>query len=156
MKNLEISIRSLIKNRNGFYVSEKQRDFLMEQINGNEGFIGSNNQYNGYQVFAECDELGITKLYHKTNKNKNTNVKFERKGSDWNPVKIKVKTETYKKLVIEKAEELHKAQTPIYELQRLLESIGEHDEAKKLDSTLEVLFDAHKEIVKWRKTFWDD
>lgn len=155
MNNLEISIRSLIKNRNGFYVSEKQRDFLIEQINGNEGFIGSNNQYNGYQVFAECDELGITKLYHITNKNKNTNVKFERKGSDWNPVKIQVKTEIYKKS-LSKSEELHKAQTYIYELQRLLESVGEEDEAERLNTTLKVLLKTHKDIMKWRKTFWDD
>lgn len=156
MKNLEISIRSLIKNRNGFYISEVQKDFLMNKINENEGFISSNNQYNGYQVFAECDELGITKLYHITNKNKNTNIKFERKGSEWNPAKIQVKTEIYKKLAIEKAEELHKAQTHIYELQRLLVSVGEEDEAERLNTTLNVLLKTHKEIMKWKKTFWDD
>jgi len=154
MKNLEISIRSLIKNRNGFYVSERQRDFLMNKINENEGFIGSNNQYNGYQVFAECDELGITKLYHITNKNNNINVKFERKGSDWDSAKIQVRTEIYKES-IEKAEELHKAQTHIYEVRRLLESVGEHDEAERLKTTLRVLLKTQNDIVEWQKTFWD-
>lgn len=81
-RNIEISVKGLAKNNNGFFKSEKQRDFLTDFLGKREGFIRSENGHNGYQIFCEWDNLGITKIYHITSKLKKTNVKFERQGSN--------------------------------------------------------------------------
>lgn len=78
------SIFGLTKNNNGFFKSEAQAKFLINQINNNQGLVGhASSGYNSIPIFAEYDEKGITKLVKRSNdkslKDKNVIV-FERKN----------------------------------------------------------------------------
>lgn len=57
------SILGLTKNNNGFFKSEKQADFLINQLNKSFGFIGiSDSGYNSCPIFAKWDNEGIVEL----------------------------------------------------------------------------------------------
>lgn len=76
--DIQKSIFSLAKTNNGFFKSEKQADFLINQMKQTDGCIGHyNSGYNSCPIFSEWDNEGITKITKK-GKNKETIV-FERK-----------------------------------------------------------------------------
>lgn len=72
------SIFTLTKYNNGLFKSEKQADFLIDQMQQTGGCIGiANSGYNQCPIFAEWDAEGITKVV-KHGKKKHT-IMFERK-----------------------------------------------------------------------------
>jgi hypothetical protein len=76
--NIQISILSLTKNNNGFFKSEKQAAFLIDQLKKNQGYFGSfNSGYHSCPLFATWDEKGIVKTTKSTKKGMVT--LFERK-----------------------------------------------------------------------------
>ena len=72
------SIFGLAKSNNGFFKSEKQKQFLSSKIDEFGGCIGhANSGYHSCPIFATYDEKGITKIVKST---KNGDVlMFERK-----------------------------------------------------------------------------
>lgn len=75
--NISKSIFALTKCNNGFFKSEKQAAFLIDQMEKANGCIGiSNSGYNQCPIFAEWDGKGITKL---VKHGKRHTVMFERK-----------------------------------------------------------------------------
>lgn len=75
--NISKSIFTLTKYNNGFFKSEKQAAFLIDQMEKADGCIGvANSGYNQCPIFAEWDNKGITKV---VKHNKKHTVMFERK-----------------------------------------------------------------------------
>ena len=74
------NVYSLAKNNNGLFKSEVQGNFLIEQLNLSDGYLG---QTNGIKyknpIFAEYNKEGITKIYKQMAASTKVEIIFERK-----------------------------------------------------------------------------
>lgn len=74
------NVYSLAKNNNGLFKSEAQGNFLIEQLNLSDGYLG---QTNGIKyknpIFAEYNKEGITKIYKQMAASTKVEIIFERK-----------------------------------------------------------------------------
>ena len=67
MTNLAASFRSLTKNNNGFFKSQKQADFLISQTDDNREFAVSESVYGkSYLDVFHVDEKGVTSVTRTT------------------------------------------------------------------------------------------
>lgn len=74
------NVYGLAKNNNGLFKSEVQGNFLIEQLNLSDGYLG---QTNGIKyknpIFAEYNKEGITKIYKQMAASTKVEIIFERK-----------------------------------------------------------------------------
>jgi hypothetical protein len=65
--NIQISILSLSKKNNGYFKSEKQAEFLIDQLKKKQGYFGSfSSGYYSCPLFATWDGKGIIKTQKST------------------------------------------------------------------------------------------
>ena len=112
--DIKVSILSLAKNNNGYFKSEKQASFLINQINNNNGVIGySEAKFIGREsglegavrcnIMCECDELGITKIWK--DRLSGDDILFERmiKG-EYNKIQMKAIKRVKRAIKVEERE----------------------------------------------------
>lgn len=76
---IKSSIIGLTKSNNGFFKSDKQADFLTNELMLGGGYIGiADSGYDSCPIFAKWDKEGIIQLYKYTKNNGNV-VIFDRK-----------------------------------------------------------------------------
>ena len=78
MNTIAASFASLVKFNNGFFKSDKQRDFLLSQCFEGVYQIGGDTYGNSYAVRYVCDELGVICHYVHYFKTSRDQIKFER------------------------------------------------------------------------------
>jgi len=80
------SLFSLAKYNNGYFKSDKQRDFLLKMRNDGNAFIGGHNDIYGNSFFYvfHLDDLGVKKITRETKGGEKTSgksvVTFERQS----------------------------------------------------------------------------
>lgn len=74
---IALSVLSLAKNNNGYFKSDKQRDFLIGKLKQVDGVIG--NTEAGNPIIAQYDNEGITKIWRHKTKTQPDKVMFTRK-----------------------------------------------------------------------------
>jgi len=69
MNNLNASFRSLVKNNNGFFKSEKQASFLLSKCDADNEFVIAESAFgNAYLDIFKCDNNGIYKVVRSAKK----------------------------------------------------------------------------------------
>lgn len=149
-----ITVRTLAKRRNGFYVSQKQADFLQKYLNDHEGYVGGEGGTNGYDVFVECDELGITKIENRGHKTQKMRVQFERKGKDWSESKIKIVSNMYQR-ANEMLDELVESEKATYTLQDYALKIKDDELHETLERTLKTISENRNDVIRYRNQLWE-
>ena len=78
ISDISKSIFGLTKNNNGFFKSEKQAQFLIDQMTAVDGcFAHANSGFHSCPIFAKWDDKGIIKIVKATKKG--DVIMFERK-----------------------------------------------------------------------------
>ena len=74
---IALSVFGLAKKNNGYFKSDKQRDFLTRKLNQVDGVIA--NTEAGNPIIAQYDNEGITKIWRQKTKTQPVKVIFTRK-----------------------------------------------------------------------------
>ena len=78
MNNIAISFASLVKSNNGFFKSDKQRDFLLSQCDFDEyvstGSVGKNN----FTITYIVDDLGVRETINRGAKSGKSEITWQR------------------------------------------------------------------------------
>ena len=81
MNNIAISFASLVKLNNGFFKSDKQRDFLLSQCDFDEyvstGSVGRNN----FTITYIVDDLGVRETINRGAKSGKSEITWQRQVS---------------------------------------------------------------------------
>jgi len=77
--NTELSLNGLVKNNNGMFKSESQKDFLLGQRNFGDSFITSKTVHgNTVKIIYSLDDKGVVKVEKHSDKKGTVKVEWER------------------------------------------------------------------------------